>query len=67
MIKRFINTKNIDKADVVLISAPYEKGATFHKGTAVGRQRLLNALIISWIGLIRNSNSNRWILLKPRM
>ncbi|MCE9549308.1 agmatinase [Candidatus Nomurabacteria bacterium] len=44
MIKRFINTKNINEADVVLISAPYEKGATFHKGTAAGPKKIVECL-----------------------
>ena len=44
MIKRFINTKNISKADVVLISAPYEKGTTFHGGTATGPTKIVECL-----------------------
>jgi agmatinase len=44
MIKRFINTKDINDADVVLISAPYEKGATFGKGTAAGPEKIVECL-----------------------
>lgn len=44
MIKRVINEKNLDKADVVLVSAPYEKGTTFHKGTAAGPAKIVECL-----------------------
>lgn len=36
MIKGIINTENINDADVVFVSAPYEKTASSHKGTAAG-------------------------------
>lgn len=44
MIKRFINTKKISEADVVLVSAPYEKGTTFHGGTAAGPAKIIECL-----------------------
>ena len=44
MIKRFINTKDINKADVVLVSAPYEKGTTLGKGTAAGPKKIVECL-----------------------
>ena len=44
MIKRFINTKDINEADVVLVSAPYEKGTTFHGGTAAGPKKIVECL-----------------------
>jgi agmatinase len=43
-IKSIINTKNIDKADVVLVSAPYEKTASSHKGTVMGPKAVVEAL-----------------------
>ncbi len=36
MIKSIINTEDINEADVVFVSAPYEKTASSHKGTARG-------------------------------
>lgn len=44
MIKKFINTSNLEKADAVIISAPYEKTASFHKGTKNGPKKVLNCL-----------------------
>lgn len=44
MIKTIINEKNIDKADVVLVSAPYEKTASSHKGTAQGPKKVIECL-----------------------
>lgn len=44
MIKTIINTKNIDEADVVLMSAPYEKTASSHKGTAGGPKKVVEQL-----------------------
>ena len=44
MIKKVINEKNIDEADVVLVSAPYERGATFHKGAAAGPKKIIECL-----------------------
>ncbi len=44
MIKTIINEKKIDKADVVLVSAGYEKTASFHKGTANGPKKIIECL-----------------------
>jgi agmatinase len=44
MIKTIINEKDINKADVVLITAPYEKTASSHKGTAHGPKKVLECL-----------------------
>ncbi|OGI73444.1 agmatinase [Candidatus Nomurabacteria bacterium RIFCSPHIGHO2_02_FULL_41_18] len=44
MIKKFINVKKTDDADVVFISAPYEKTASFHKGTKNGPKKILGCL-----------------------
>src|SRR3989338_3587799 len=44
MIKKFINTKDINKADVVMVSAPYEKTASFHKGTKNGPKKIIECL-----------------------
>jgi agmatinase len=44
MIKSIINEKNIDLADVVFVSAPYEKTASSHKGTARGPSAVINFL-----------------------
>ena len=44
MIKTIINTKNIKKADVVLVSAPYEKTASSHKGTINGPKSVVKCL-----------------------
>lgn len=44
MIKTIINTKNISDADVVLLSAPYEKTASSHKGTVYGPAKVVKCL-----------------------
>ena len=44
MIKTIINTKDIKKADVVLVSAPYEKTASSHKGTVHGPEQVVKCL-----------------------
>lgn len=44
MIKSIINTENIEEADVVFVSAPYEKTASSHKGTAAGPAAVINFL-----------------------
>ncbi len=44
MIKSIINTKNINEADVVLLSAPYEKTASSHKGTINGPKKVVECL-----------------------
>jgi agmatinase len=44
MIKTTINTKNLKDADVVLISAPYEKTASSHKGTVHGPKAVIECL-----------------------
>lgn len=44
MIKTIINEKDITKADVVLLSAPYEKTASSHKGTVYGPEKVVECL-----------------------
>ncbi len=44
MVKTIINEKNWEKADVVLLSAPYEKTASSHKGTVNGPEKVVKAL-----------------------
>lgn len=44
MVKTVINTKDINKADVVLVSAPYEKTASSHKGTINGPKKIIECL-----------------------
>jgi agmatinase len=44
MVKTIINTKDINKADVVLVSAPYEKTASSHKGTVNGPKAVIKCL-----------------------
>ena len=44
MIKTIVNEKNINKADVVLVSAAYEKTASFKKGTANGPKKITECL-----------------------
>jgi agmatinase len=44
MIKTIINEKNINKANVVLLSAPYEKTASSHKGTIDGPKKVVECL-----------------------
>lgn len=44
MIKTIINTKDIKKADVVLVSAAYEKTVSSHKGTVHGPKAVIKCL-----------------------
>lgn len=44
MVKSIINTKKVAQADVVLLSAPYEKTASSHKGTKHGPQAIVECL-----------------------
>lgn len=44
MIKTIINEKNLDRADVVLVSAAYEKTASSHKGTVNGPKKIIECL-----------------------
>ncbi len=44
MIKRVINTTNTGEADAVFVSAPYEKTASSHKGTAAGPSAVIEQL-----------------------
>jgi hypothetical protein len=44
MIKQIINTKDVNKADVVLVSAAYEKTASSHKGTINGPKKVIECL-----------------------
>lgn len=44
MIKTIINEKEVEKADVVLLSAPYEKTASSHKGTIFGPEKVIQCL-----------------------
>jgi agmatinase len=44
MIKTIINEKDISKADVVLMSAGYEKTASSHKGTVYGPEKVIECL-----------------------
>jgi agmatinase len=44
MVKTIINEKNLDKADVVLLSAAYEKTASSHKGTIAGPKAVIKCL-----------------------
>lgn len=44
MIKTIINTENISEADVVMLSAPYEKTASSHKGTINGPAKVVECL-----------------------
>lgn len=44
MAKSIINTKNVKDADVVIVSAPYDKTASFHKGTAKGPKKVVACL-----------------------
>ncbi len=44
MIETIINEENIDKADVVLVSAAYEKTASSHKGTKEGPAKVIKCL-----------------------
>jgi agmatinase len=44
MIKTIVNTKKFEDADVVILSAPYEKTASSHKGTANGPKKVVECL-----------------------
>lgn len=44
MIKTVVNTKDMNEADVVLVSAAYEKTASSHKGTVNGPKSILGCL-----------------------
>src|SRR3989338_8314356 len=44
MIDTVINTKDAKKADIVILSAPYEGGVSFMGGTAKAPQKILNIL-----------------------
>lgn len=44
MIDRIINTKNINEADTVILSAPYEGGVSFMGGTAEGPAKIKSCL-----------------------
>ena len=44
MVKGIINEKNQELADVVLLSVPYEKTASSHKGTARGPEAVIKCL-----------------------
>ncbi len=44
MAQSIINEKNIKNADVVIVSAPYEKTASSHKGTAKGPKAVIGQL-----------------------
>ena len=44
MTQSIINTKNSDNADAHIISAPYDKTASFHKGTADGPKKVIECL-----------------------
>lgn len=44
MPKSIINTTDISNADVLLVSAPYDLTASFHKGTAEGPKKVIECL-----------------------
>lgn len=44
MAKTIINTENVEEADVVFVSAPYEKTASSHKGTSAGPAAVIEFL-----------------------
>lgn len=44
MPQSIINTKNPKDADALIISAPYDKTASFHKGTAEGPRKVVECL-----------------------
>src|SRR3989338_5446777 len=44
MIDTVINTKDAKKADIVILSAPYEGGVSFMGGTAKAPQKILKIL-----------------------
>ncbi len=43
-MKTIINEQDLNKADVVFLSAPYEKTASSHKGTAAGPKKVIEQL-----------------------
>jgi agmatinase len=44
MIKTIINTKDLNKADIIFLSAAYEKTASSHKGTINGPKEIIKCL-----------------------
>jgi agmatinase len=44
MIDRIINTKDIKKAEVVILSAPYENSVSFMEGTAKAPKKIIDCL-----------------------
>ena len=44
MIEKIINEKNVNKADVIIVSAGYEKTASSHKGTVNGPRAVIKCL-----------------------
>lgn len=44
MIKTIINENDINEADVVILTAPYEKTASSHKGTVNGPEKVVKCL-----------------------
>lgn len=44
MPQSIINTKPSDKPDVLIVTAPYDKTASFHKGTAEGPKKVVECL-----------------------
>ncbi len=44
MPQSIINTKSAEEADVLIISAPYDATASFHKGTAEGPRKVVECL-----------------------
>ncbi len=44
MPQSIINSRSKDNPDVLIISAPYDKTASFHKGTAEGPQKVIDCL-----------------------
>ncbi len=44
MIDRVINTKEIKKAETIILSAPYEKGVSFMGGTSKAPKKILDCL-----------------------
>lgn len=44
MPQSIINTNNVSEADALLVSAPYDLTASFHKGTAEGPKKIIDCL-----------------------
>ncbi len=44
MIDRIINTKKIEEADTIILSAPYEHGVSFMGGTSKGPRKIIECL-----------------------